>query len=139
MSFSRLIYHVIFHTLDKRPLITESVEARLYPILSHLVLEYGGVQLAVGGVESHIHLVCAMPVTATPSQFVRYLKSASSGRINRTLSMKEPFRWHAGYGILTVNPHDLTRLLQYVAKQKEHHDRRTTTPHWEAPLANQSP
>jgi putative transposase len=36
------------------------------------------------------------------------------------------FKWQAGYGALTVGERSLEIVMEYVAKQKEHHKNKTT-------------
>jgi hypothetical protein len=35
------------------------------------------------------------------------------------------FKWQAGYGVLTVGERSLDKVIEYAARQKEHHKNRT--------------
>ena len=54
-SYTNLIYHIVFSTKDRRPLITTERQARLYEYMGGVVRGFGGIVLALNGVEDHVH------------------------------------------------------------------------------------
>ena len=131
MSYTRLRYHVITSTKDRSPVISEDVEAILYPALYLKAEDCGGKLLKVCGVSDHIHVVAALPSTIALADFVREIKTRGSRAINKSGLLNGPFRWQRGYGAFTLNPLDLSDVIRYVARQKHHHAAGTVRPAYE--------
>lgn len=124
MSYTRLRYHAITATHERRPMLTPEVEAIVYATLRRVMDDEGGRVLAVGGVEDHVHLVLALRPTHALADVMRVLKSASARAAHR--AGHEAFRWQTGYWASTVSPRHVSRVQRYVARQKEHHGTGTT-------------
>jgi hypothetical protein len=58
-SFGRLLYHIIYSTKMRHPIIHKSWRDRLYAYKHGIVENLGGVSTA-GGVEDHVHLVAEL-------------------------------------------------------------------------------
>jgi hypothetical protein len=52
---------------------------------------------------------------------VRHLKGASAFAINHMAGSDGRFKWQDGYGALSVSERSLKTVMEYVARQKEHH------------------
>jgi REP element-mobilizing transposase RayT len=86
MSHSRLIYHFVFATKDRVPLISERWENELYAYLAGIVKNHKGQAIIINGMPDHVHLLIILEPCDLPA-FMRELKASSSrGRnsINRT-------------------------------------------------------
>ena len=55
-SFTNLLYHIIFSTKDRRPIITLDHQTRLYEYIGGVVRGTGGISLGINGMEDHVHL-----------------------------------------------------------------------------------
>jgi putative transposase len=120
VSYTRLRYHIVTGTYQREPLITPSVEAVLYPALRVKAEDADGRVLQVGGIADHVHLVAALRPTRALSDFVRAVKTGSCAAVRESFGA-ESFRWQRGYAAFTVAPHDMRRVLDYVADQKKRH------------------
>jgi len=56
-SFTNLIYHIVFSTKDRQPLIKDAHQSRLYDYIGGKIREFGGIALAINGTEDHVHLL----------------------------------------------------------------------------------
>ncbi len=56
-SYTNLIYHLVYSTKDRRPLITENRQSRLYDYIGGMIRKRGGICLAIGGMDDHIHIL----------------------------------------------------------------------------------
>jgi REP element-mobilizing transposase RayT len=83
----------------------------------------------VGGVEDHVHLLCAMPATVAVADLMRHLK----GWTARAVNMRRPdsLRWQGGYGAFSVSPADLAHVEAYVRNQPDHHRTADLRDAWE--------
>jgi hypothetical protein len=48
-SYTNLLYHIIFSTKDRRPIITPEYEIRLYDYLGGTIRKLGGISLELNG------------------------------------------------------------------------------------------
>ena len=126
MPFWRLYYHLIWLTQHREPLITEAVEARLFPYLVSKAAENGVFVYAINAWYDHVHLVVAIPPKHSVSEIVKRLKGASAHYMNYDVRLDRPFAWQRGYGALSVGERQRAIAERYVARQKLHHARRTT-------------
>lgn len=83
MSHSHLLYHIVFGTKDRFPLISESWEAELYGYLGGIVKNQKGRAIEINGMPDHVHLLVRLEPCDFPA-FMRELKASSSKWAKRT-------------------------------------------------------
>lgn len=119
-----LLYHLVFSTKNREPLINASWSERLHEYLGGTVLGLGGVPQGVGGVEDHVHLLVGLKPTHCLSDFMRELKKASSIWVSDT-TPERAFHWQEGYGAFTVSASMKSSVQNYIATQEKHHRHKT--------------
>lgn len=77
--------------------------------------------LAINGIPDHVHLVVKLKSTIAISLLVKQAKGVSSKFINEQLIKNGNFRWRGGFGAFTISRWDLQMVINYVNKQKSHH------------------
>ena len=83
-SFTNLLYHLIFSTKDRRPLITLEYQTRLYDYIRNT----GGISLGIDGLEDHVHVLAKLrPDRANASGWTIYFR----------------FSWQRGYASFTFS------------------------------------
>jgi len=121
MTYWRLHYHLIWGTQQREPSITHERENMFYGVLYNKGKELGLKIHAAGNAEDHVHVVVSIPPKLAVADCVRHLKGASAFAINHMDGSDGKFKWQAGYGALTVSDRSLEAVMEYAAKQKEHH------------------
>jgi putative transposase len=121
MTYWRLHYHIIWSTLDRQPLLTPKVEKIFYGVIYGKAAELDLKIHSAGNVEDHAHIVLSIPPKIAVAECVRNFKGASAYAINHMERNDGQFKWQAGYGVLTVGERSLETVMEYAAKQKEHH------------------
>lgn len=122
MPYSRLLYHLVWATYQRQPLLTTDREAVVYRILGGKASELDVFVHAIGNTTDHLHLVVGIPPKLAVSECIGQLKGASSHAVNCHAA---PFRWQEGYGALTLCDEILPTVIAYVRNQKQHHDHGT--------------
>jgi len=125
MTYWRLHYHIIWSTMERQPILTPGVEKIFYGVIYGKADELGLKIHAAGNVDDHAHVVLSIPPKVAVADCVRHLKGASAFAINHMHRSDGQFRWQAGYGALTVGDQSLEIVMEYAARQKEHHNNRT--------------
>jgi len=123
-THTQLLHHLIFATKNREPWISESWRARLHEYLGGCVNGMDGVSQGVGGVADHVHLLVGLKPTHRLSDLMRELKKASSAWVRQELSIPG-FAWQEGYSAFTVSASGRASVQEYIARQEEHHRRRT--------------
>jgi putative transposase len=122
-TFSNLLYHIVFSTKNRVPLIREELQGPLYDSIGGILCHEGGVLLAVGGMPDHVHLLCKGKTDTAISDLVRIVKANSSRMMNRDHTLTERFEWQSGYGVFSVSESQVDTLRRYIANQAAHHAR----------------
>ena len=120
-SYTNLLYHIVFSTKDRRPLITPEHEVRLYDYLGGTIRKVGGVSLELNGTEDHIHLLAKLRPDCALSDVLRELKANATGWMHDVFPSMKNFSWQRGYGAFTVSQSNVESMRRYIARQKEHH------------------
>jgi putative transposase len=126
MTYWRLHYHLIWGTVERRPLLTAEREKVVYSAIRSKAQELGLKVHAAGNVSDHVHLVVSIPPHLSVAECVRHIKGASAFLINRMAESDGQFEWQAGYAALTVSDSALSSVAAYAAGQKQHHRGRST-------------
>ena len=116
-SYTKLFYHITFHTGGNRCCLTEDVCSDLYPYVGGIVRRLSGKLVEIGGTRDHVHLLAILPASLALSDAVREIKSVSS----RWLKQRSPFQWQTGYGGFTVSQSGVREVQDYILNQEEHH------------------
>lgn len=122
-SYTNLLYHIVFSTKDRRPLITPDYEVRLYDYLGGTIRKLGGISLELNGTEDHVHLLAKLRPDCALSDVLRNLKSNATGWMHDVFPSLRNFSWQRGYGAFTVSQSSVEAVRHYIARQKEHHQK----------------
>ncbi|MGD0086824.1 MAG: IS200/IS605 family transposase [Verrucomicrobiota bacterium] len=112
--------HVIFGTKHQRPIIAPKWRSRLHAYLGGTAKTLEIVPEAVGGVADHFHLLLGLRATHRLADVVRDLKRVSSAWVHESIGDKQ-FVWQDGYGAYTVSASLTETVKNYIARQEEHH------------------
>jgi REP element-mobilizing transposase RayT len=79
MSYTNLLYHIVYATKGRAPLISLNLKDRLYSYLGGIVRQLDCVLIEINGMPEHVHLLVKIRPTISVSDFLCKLKSNSSG------------------------------------------------------------
>ena len=120
-SYTNLLYHIIFSTKERQPIITEAYQPRLYEYIGGTIRGLGGISLGINGTEDHVHLLAKLRPDKSVSDVLRNLKANASGWMHAVFPDAQDFAWQRGYGAFTVSQSNVQAVQEYIARQKEHH------------------
>ena len=121
MSFTNCIYHIVFATSRRIPVIRQDKEREVYALLFHILNKYGCFVYRIGGMPDHIHLLTTVPPTLTVANLVQKLKRESSYFIKEQRMLPGWDGWQDGYGCFSYNIQDVEKISNYIRGQKSHH------------------
>jgi putative transposase len=120
-TYTKIQIQLVFAVRNRQALICPKWEEELYKYITGIVQEKGQILYAINGMPDHIHILIGMKPTCCLSDLVREIKKASTGLIKEKKLSKLPFQWQEGFGAFSYSAWDLNKIINYVAKQKEHH------------------
>ena len=124
-TFSQIYIQVVFAVQNRYALIKPDWEEELYKYITGIVQNKGQKMLAINGTLNHIHLFIGMKPTCCLSDLVREVKKASNVFIQERNFTRYNFKWQEGFGAFSYSHSQLTDVIQYIERQKEHHKKRT--------------
>ena len=123
-SLSKVYVHITFSTKYRLNLISDDIEESLYDYLGGICKGMECNPVKVGGYKNHVHILCLLSRKVTQMDLLEELKKRSSKWIKTKGAQYANFYWQNGYGIFSVNPAKIDRVIRYIEKQKEHHGKK---------------
>lgn len=125
-AHQHLLYHIVFSTKDRRPLLQEDeFREATWAYMAGVVSNLGGHPVTIGGHFDHAHLLVRIPAKTAVADFVRQVKANTSKHVNDSRDAVLKFRWQNGYGAFTVSRSQEPTVATYIRNQVEHHRKRT--------------
>lgn len=119
--FHDICLHITWHTKDDHPLLADDVEPMVHELLRRRCIQTKGVFVhGIGGTPTHVHLALSIEPFVEISDFVGQLKGASAREINKAKGL-QALQWQRGFGVVSFGRKNLSFVLDYIAKQKDHH------------------
>lgn len=122
-TYSQMLFHIVFSTKQREPMISAALAARLYPYMGGIVRAEKGVLYDINGVEDHVHMYLRWRPDACISDLMRTVKGESSKWVHETFAEHRAFAWQEGYSVFTVSKSQEPVVKGYIAKQREHHEK----------------
>ena len=122
-SLSSVYVHLTFSTKDRFPFIDNDLINRLYEYLGGTCKGIDCTPLKIGGHSDHVHILCLLSRKITQMKLVEEVKKQSSRWIKTIDDKYSKFSWQRGYGIFSVNPTEIEKVISYIENQEERHKR----------------
>lgn len=120
-TFHQLYFHFVWATRNRLPIITPAIEKRLFPYIGLKCKEFGYILYAVNGIEDHVHVLVELTPAMLIADVAKNLKGASSHYINKESGLGEMLYWQDGYGVVSLRKAEVSKVVNYIQNQKEHH------------------
>ncbi|MDR2970820.1 MAG: IS200/IS605 family transposase [Bacteroidales bacterium] len=124
-SLSKVYVHITFGTKHRYPFIDNKIEQELWTYLGGICKALECNPIRVGGYNDHVHICCLLSKKITQSKLLEEVKKGSSKWMKTKGKPYEKFYWQDGYGIFSVNPYEIERVVKYIENQHEHHRKKT--------------
>ncbi len=123
-TLTNLLYHIVFSTKGRAPLISDDIKEPLYKYMAGIIRNQGGKTIEIGGMPDHVHCLARFPARKSVSEMLRAIKSDSSSWVNQE-KPSDRFAWQTGYGAFTVSQSQVENVAHYIRTQEEHHRERS--------------
>jgi putative transposase len=123
-TFSQIYIQVVFAVKGRQSLIHTQWEEQLYKYITGIVQNKGQKMLAINGMPDHIHFFIGMKPNCCLSDLVREIKKSTNEYI-RQKKFSPAFYWQEGFGAFSYSHSHINNVVQYVMRQKEHHNQKS--------------
>jgi REP element-mobilizing transposase RayT len=120
-SLACLHIHLIFSTKRRDPVLHDAIRESLHAYLSGVLQNLGCPPVLINSTDDHVHILFDLARTVAVSQAVEDVKKSSSKWLKTQGAEFAEFAWQAGYGAFAVSESNVSTVREYIAKQKEHH------------------
>lgn len=124
-SLSKVYVHITYSTKKHQKLIDQNIKDHLFEYLGGICKGLECYPVRVGGYQDHVHILCVLSRKIAQMKLLEELKKQSSKWIKSQGQSYANFYWQDGYGIFSVNPAEIEKVVDYINNQEEHHMRRT--------------
>jgi REP element-mobilizing transposase RayT len=124
-TFTQIYIQAVFAVKGRQSLISHNHEDELYSYIGGILKNKGHKPLAINGIPDHIHIFFGMKPIEALSDLIRDIKANSSGFINDQNWFRGKFNWQEGFGGFSYSHSELDDVIQYVANQKQHHEKKS--------------
>ena len=114
------LLHCVFSTKERTNSIPDPQALGRY--LGGVAREKNIPLLMAGGTNNHLHLLIALPAAMPLAKAVQELKGNSSRWLNQHGSH---FAWQEGYAAFSVSASNKRAVIEYIAAQPRHHEKRS--------------
>jgi len=124
-SLSRIFIHLIFGTKNRVASIDAEMLSDLHSYIGGIIKRLGCFPVIQGGTSDHVHCLYGLDAKCALADTVREIKANSSRWLHENGSANSKISWQAGYGAFSVSESNVEEVRDYIARQEEHHRRRT--------------
>jgi putative transposase len=125
-SLAKVLVHIVFSTKQRYPFLADKrIRDEMHAYLGGTCNELGCPVLTVGGFADHVHILCVLSRNVSMAEFVGDMKRGSSKWIKTKGKLLTKFAWQNGYGAFSVGQSEVDRVKEYIARQEEHHRKKT--------------
>src|SRR5690349_191291 len=98
-SLAKILVHTVFSTKERRPFLRDKVlREELHRYFGEILSNLDCQPIITGGVEDHVHFLCALSRTCEAAEMVKEVKCGSSLWLKTKAADLQDFAWQNGYG-----------------------------------------
>jgi REP element-mobilizing transposase RayT len=117
--------HITFSTKNRMPIIIDEIAEELYSYIAGICKNLECYPIKVGGFYDHIHILTSLSKKIALMDLLEKVKANSSKWIKTKSDDLKKFYWQNGYGVFSVHPYEVDKVIEYIENQKEHHRKKT--------------
>ena len=125
MSYRQIYYQIVFGTKHRKPTIPDIHCTELYQYIHGIISNKNCKLYRINGVEDHLHIFSDLHPSVCLSDYVKDIKVASSVWMKANGNFPDFEGWQDGYGAFTYSEREKEMIINYIKKQKEHHQSET--------------
>lgn len=125
MSYIKIWVHTVWGTKNRIPYLGNN---NLELVLNHIKenSKIKGILIdSINGYHEHIHVLLSLSPKQNIADVLQLIKGESSFWINKNKICKEKFEWADEYYAVSLCPHHINIVREYIKNQADHHKIKT--------------
>jgi putative transposase len=124
-TFSQIYLQFVFAVKHRESLVQKEHKEELHKYVTGLVQNRNAKLLAVHCMPDHMHLFVGFRPSISIADFIKEVKVESNEFINTKGWVKGRFSWQEGYGVFSYSHSHLSRVINYIQNQEDHHRKKS--------------
>lgn len=124
-TYTQIFIHFVFAVQHRKCIIQPEWKQELYKYIGGIIRNQNHKLLVINGMPDHIHILLGLNPIQSISSLMQDIKGDSSKWINQKKFLSDKFAWQEGYGAFSVSKSQVTRVINYINNQQEHHKKKT--------------
>ena len=124
-TFTQILYQIVFSTKNAKKTITLDHSEKLYRYIWGVLDNKKCKLYQMNGTENHLHILTHIHPTVSVSSLIKDIKVSSSTWLKQEKLFPNFISWQEGYGAFTYHIKQKDILINYIKKQREHHQIKT--------------
>ena len=124
-TYTQIHIQAVFVVQNRDCLINNSWKDELYKYITGILKNNQHKPLAINGMPDHLHILFGMRPTQSLSELIQDIKGDSSKWINEKRYLKKKFSWQEGFGAFSYSKSHISKVINYIEKQEEHHKKKS--------------
>ena len=120
-TYRQIFYQIVFGTKYRKPVIVKKYDEELYKFIYGIIKNNHCHLYRINGIEDHIHIMSDLHPSICLSDYVKEIKVSSSKWMKECGKFPEFEAWQTGYGAFTYSIREKDMIINYIKKQKKHH------------------
>ncbi len=120
-TYTQIHIQVVFAVHNRESLINADWKDELYKYITGIIQNNNHKVLQINGMPDHIHILFGMRPTQSLSDLIKQVKQDSSKWINKQGLVNGKFSWQSGYGAFSYSKSEVSKVVNYIKNQEEHH------------------
>ena len=122
-SYRQIYYHIVFGTKYREHTITDDHCEDLYPYIAGIIKNHNCKPYQINGTSDHIHIISDLHPSVSLADYIKSIKVGSSIWLKTQLVFNKFTGWADKYAAFTVSHQDRYKIIEYVKRQKQHHQK----------------
>ncbi|MCX6149028.1 MAG: IS200/IS605 family transposase [Ignavibacteriales bacterium] len=126
-TYTQIHIQIIFAVQYRRAIIDGIWKDELYKYITGIIQAQKHKLVIINGVADHVHILIGYRPHQSLSDLLQDIKGSSSKWINESKFTRSKFAWQEGYGAFSYSHSHLSRVINYIKNQEQHHKKITFT------------
>jgi len=124
-TYTQIHIQIIFAVKYRMAMIDNIWKDELYKYITGIIQTQKHKLVIINGVADHLHILIGYRPYQSLSDLVQDIKGSSSKWINERKFTSLKFAWQEGYGAFSYSHSHLSRVINYIKDQEQHHKKTT--------------
>jgi REP element-mobilizing transposase RayT len=124
-TYTQIHIQIIFAVQYRAAKIDQIWKNELYKYISGIVLAQKHKLIIINGTSDHVHILIGYRPHQSLSDLVQDIKGSSSKWISDKKLTAIKFNWQKGYAAFSYSQSHLTKVINYIKNQEQHHKKKT--------------